>query len=49
MIVLKLLRQKIENGYYKDKDCGIEFNKQNSGNANAKLNQDNKGKKKKKC
>ena len=46
---VEAIDRKIESGYYKDKDCGIEFNKQNSGNANAKLNQDNKGKKKKKC
>ena len=45
---VEAIDRKIESGYYKDKDCGIEFNKQNSGNANAKLNQDNKGEKKKK-
>jgi len=27
---VEAIEAKIENGYYKDKDCGIEFNKQNN-------------------
>ena len=27
---VEAIETKIENGYYKDKDCGIEFNKQNN-------------------
>ena len=39
--------RKIENNYYKDKDCGIDFNT-NSNNKNTELNK-NAPKKKKKC
>ena len=42
---IESIARKIENNFYKDKDCGIQFNEQNKN----KLDPKNQPKKKKKC